>query len=507
MRLRDDKTTDYRPLTTDYRPLLKTAVIFHRLGPYHFARLRAIGRLLPVTAIETSGRDGTYAWDLVAGSDGFERVTLFDRADAQTLPARTVASRMGSALDKIRPRVVVVPGWADPAALGALQWSVQNRVPAVIMSESTAWDAARGAWREAMKRRVVGLGSAALVGGRPHKEYMGKLGMPAERVFLGYDAVDGEYFASGAQRARSQAVAAPNSQLPAPSSPPSDLRSQVSDLMSPISAFQDVSVSAFQNAPYFLASARFVEKKNLTRLIEAYALYRKKSEVRSQKSDLRPLSSNLWSLVLLGDGPLKSDLCRLISDLGLQDSVLLPGFKQYPDLPMYYGLASAFIHVSTTEQWGLVVNEAMASGLPVLVSNRCGCAPDLVKDGVNGFTFDPYNIEEMANTMMQVWSMERRAAARGQMTDDGGRKTENENTSPRPSPRRGEGGLFQCSTLNAQPSTTLAEMGAASRAIISEWGPERFAAGLKAAVEKALEVGPKQAGVMDHLVLRALLAR
>jgi hypothetical protein len=50
-------------------------------------------------------------------------------------------------------------------------------------------------------------------------------------------------------------------------------------------------------------------------------------------------------------------------------------------------------------------------------------------------------------------------------------------------------------------------MGAASRAIISEWGPERFAAGLKAAVEKALEVGPKQAGVMDHLVLRALLAR
>jgi glycosyltransferase involved in cell wall biosynthesis len=47
------------------------------------------------------------------------------------------------------------------------------------------------------------------------------------------------------------------------------------------------------------------------------------------------------------------------------------------------------VHASTTEQWGLVVNEAMAAGLPVLVSDRCGCAPDLVEVGVNGFTFDP----------------------------------------------------------------------------------------------------------------------
>jgi 1,2-diacylglycerol 3-alpha-glucosyltransferase len=59
------------------------------------------------------------------------------------------------------------------------------------------------------------------------------------------------------------------------------------------------------------------------------------------------------------------------------------------------GLASAFIQASTTEQWGLVVNEAMASGLPVLVSERCGCAPDLVKNGVNGYTFDPYDIKEI----------------------------------------------------------------------------------------------------------------
>ena len=52
-----------------------------------------------------------------------------------------------------------------------------------------------------------------------------------------------------------------------------------------------------------------------------------------------------------------------------------------------------FVHASTTEQWGLVVNEAMAAGLPVLVSERCGCASDLVAHGINGLLFDPYDVE------------------------------------------------------------------------------------------------------------------
>ena len=69
---------------------------------------------------------------------------------------------------------------------------------------------------------------------------------------------------------------------------------------------------------------------------------------------------------------------------------------------MYYGLASAFILPSTTEQWGLVVNEAMASGLPVLVSNRCGCAAELVKEGSNGYTFNPLEIGEIADLMLNI---------------------------------------------------------------------------------------------------------
>ena len=130
---------------------------------------------------------------------------------------------------------------------------------------------------------------------------------------------------------------------------------------------------------YFLASARFIEKKNLSGLLHAYAAYR------------RATPDDPWSLVVLGDGELRPELERLRGELGLDDVVSFPGYRSYQELPAYYGLASCFVHASTTEQWGLVVNEAMAAGLPVLVSNRCGCAANLVQeDGVqeggNGFT-------------------------------------------------------------------------------------------------------------------------
>ena len=266
---------------------MKAAVIFHRLGPYHFARLRAVGRLLPLTVIETSGVDETYAWDSIGEVDGFERVTLFGNADAHKQPSHEVSRLMLAALDKIQPQIVVTPGWSDPAALAAIKWSLKQGVPVVCMSESTEWDAERGAWREAMKRRIVGLCSAALVGGRPHKEYMVKLGMPAERIFLGYDAVDNAYFAAGAAKWRKQKIENRNQKSEGKNQFQLSLAREMASPISPgsVSAFQDVSVSAFQNAPFFLASARFIEKKNLPRLLKAFSRYRELAGASVKRCD------------------------------------------------------------------------------------------------------------------------------------------------------------------------------------------------------------------------------
>jgi glycosyltransferase involved in cell wall biosynthesis len=343
-----------------------------------------------------------------------------------------------------------------------------------MMSESTEWDDRRHAGKEWAKRRLVGLCSSALAGGTPHKDYLVKLGMPAERVFLGYDAVDNGYFAAETAKRQRPGAGSQKSEV-------GGRRSEVGGRRSEARGRNGLPEK------YFLANARFVEKKNLLRLIEAYAKYCELAAAAGNRTT-RPqdnattggqhseiggrmsvVSSSVvggpvvpWFLVILGDGPLKADLCRLISALGLQHCVSLPGFKQYAELPLYYGLASAFVHASSTEQWGLVVNEAMASGLPVLVSNRCGCAQDLVKDGVNGFTFAPYNVEQLAQLMVQI-------------------------------------SAFQPVRLSA--------FGDASREIVSNWGPERFAAGLNQAVEMALRVPAPKATLLDRMLLKGLLAR
>jgi glycosyltransferase involved in cell wall biosynthesis len=184
--------------------------------------------------------------------------------------------------------------------------------------------------------------------------------MPSSRIFQKYDVVDNRHFSQIAAKTRQNAVLYRNRlQLP-------------------------------EN--YFLASSRFIPKKNLIRLLEAYSLYISKANVQA------------WDLVLLGDGEMRLLLTNLIMKHNLQDKVFMPGFKQYHELPGYYGLAKAFIHASTSEQWGLVVNEAMASGLPILLSNRCGCVRDLIVPGENGFLFDPFDIDDMAAKMTALSS-------------------------------------------------------------------------------------------------------
>jgi len=71
-------------------------------------------------------------------------------------------------------------------------------------------------------------------------------------------------------------------------------------------------------------------------------------------------------------------------------------------LCVYYSMASVFVCPSVSEPWGLVINEALASGLPVLVSTGCGAARSLVKDGNNGWTFPPGNEDALASLMLRI---------------------------------------------------------------------------------------------------------
>jgi len=347
------------------------AVVFHHIGPYHHARLNAAADRLSVTGIEWSAK-GYDAWGVAHSPARYHRVSLFPEAADRYPDSGQRRRAFRSALEQANPDVVAVNGWNNFGSLAAANRCVARGIPMVVMSESAREDELRTWWKELIKRRIVDLYSAALVGGQRHIDYLVELGMPRERIFTGYDVVDNHYFARGAAEIRN-----------------SHLRRGYGRQ----AAFEIRNKHGLPEN-YFLASARFIPKKNLPRLIRAYSVYRQKSEVAGNTP---------WDLVLLGDGPLRQTLNSQLSTLNLQAHVHLPGFKQYDELPVYYALAKAFVHASTTEQWGLVVNEAIASGLPVIVSDRCGCVPELVNG--NGFTFDPFDEQELVERLSQMASL------------------------------------------------------------------------------------------------------
>ena len=109
-----------------------------------------------------------------------------------------------SALEETNPDVVAVNGWNNFGSLIAANCCMRRGKPMIVMSESSRQDEPRAWWKEAIKRRVAGLYSAALVGGQRHVEYLAELGMPRERIFTGYDVVDNHYFRHKAEEVRSQ---------------------------------------------------------------------------------------------------------------------------------------------------------------------------------------------------------------------------------------------------------------------------------------------------------------
>jgi glycosyltransferase involved in cell wall biosynthesis len=428
---------------------LKVAVLFENLGPYHLARLRAAVSQMEVLAVEFASTSSDYAWSSTTREEPFQRVTLFPDGDSRSESAHAFLANLSNCLEIHKPDAVAIPGWSGRGAFTALQCCLRKRIPVIAMSDSAEQDEPRTRWKEWIKHRYVSLCSSALVAGYLHAEYVQKLGMLREHTFTGYDVVDNQHFC----RQRTESVF---------SHPRENEESR----------------------PFFLASARFIPKKNLGLLLRAYAQYRATVQqtamekagsnffpcapVSEQGSSVEPrfkCSSSTrpepWPLVVLGDGPLREKLSSDLSSLGLQEHVRMPGFKQYDELPEWYACAGAFVHARTTEQWGLVVNEAAAAGLPLLVSKRCGCVPELVREGANGFTFDPANVEELAELMLKV------------------------------------------SALNFP----LAAFGAESKRIIAGWGPDRFAGGLRQATECAIRSGPKNAGLVDRLLLTALARR
>lgn len=374
------------------------AVLWAQYGPYHFARVAALqlhADSQPVHALEFASQTADYQWN--RGGSSVNLITLCPGAVAETLSFWKVFFSTRRHLRRLAVKVCFLPSYWPKPSLAALLAAKSLGIGTVLMCESHAGTSRSRGLASWVKRRLARMFDAALVGGNPQKRYYESLGMPRENIFIGYDAVDNDYFARRAQEVRIQAA---------------EIRCRY-DLPQ----------------RYFLSLGRFVAKKNLATLIRSYR--------RFLDADSRPQTH----LVMVGSGQEDTPLHALCRELQLpiyehtgsgteaapptsahsSPGVHFYGFRQIDENPTFYALADAFILPSSWEEWGLVVNEAMCCGLPVVVSKTVGCAEDLLPPVAaggaiaqpratrlaqdrrqNGFVFDPGSVTALAESLLAL---------------------------------------------------------------------------------------------------------
>jgi glycosyltransferase involved in cell wall biosynthesis len=195
---------------------------------------------------------------------------------------------------------------------------------------------------------------AAFVPAHSHLPYYIDLGFPEARIIYGVDVVDNDYFMSTAEKIcpRREEIRAEHA-LP---------------------------------LNYFLFVGRFLPRKGIEGLITAYRNYR----VREKTP---------WDLVLVGSGRYREQVETVSGNI---PGIHFAGPQFGDNLCMHYSLANAVIVPSLRDPWGLVINEAMATGLPVLVSRGCGAAKTLVQEGENGWTFAPEDSNSLTELMLRT---------------------------------------------------------------------------------------------------------
>lgn len=124
----------------------------------------------------------------------------------------------------------------------------------------------------------------------------------------------------------------------------------------------------------------------------------------------RALETGAVHLIFAGSGPLEADLKQNATG---NKHVHFLGFKNQSKMPVVYRLGDVFVLPSREETWGLAVNEAMACGRPVIVSDQVGCAPDLVEEGQNGFVFEAGHADALQRVMDRLSSTPERIREMG----------------------------------------------------------------------------------------------
>lgn len=345
----------FRLMAVETHPIQYKAPLFRHLASDQRFDFSVLYAMIPDESQQGAGFGVRFKWD-VPLLDGYRYEVLENRAQNPSVTRFGGCDTPGiySKLKALRPDVVLVNGWVVKTCLQTLMACRCLGIPCMVRGEANLLRP-RPRWKHLLHRMLLRQYSAYLAIGSANRGFYQFHDCNEERIFHAPYAVDNRFFMECAERLQSQRVS---------------LREKF---------------NLRDSASVFLFVGKLEEKKHPLDLLAAVQMLpaRLRDEV---------------CIIMAGDGPLMSACRNYIRQHDLP--IHMVGFLNQRQLPEMYAVSDVLVLPSDAgETWGLVVNEAMASGRPAIVSRLAGCCEDLIVEGETGFSFECGKIAELVNCM------------------------------------------------------------------------------------------------------------
>ena len=329
---------------------MKVVVIHTDFRIYWPARLQALNVFLQeygidMEVIEIAGTGSPYAF---AGKENANDVTwhiLFPTKKMEELSNKYIKKELYKKLNSIQPDVLIAGAIAFPSGALSVAWAKKHKKKVICFDDAKIDAVPRSGLINFIKQQIYN-GVYAILYPSADWDDTGRFwGFNKEQLFYGIDVVDNSFW-------------------------------------------QDYNEESTIAEKYFLAVGRQIPKKNFFHIVFSYKKYHERYGAKA------------IPLVMVGEGVEHGRIERFIQKNHLTEKVKLLPFKTQSELKSIYHKSEAFIISSdNTETWGLVINESMACGIPVIASDQCGATHTLVKDGVNGYSFSLDDSNDLYNKM------------------------------------------------------------------------------------------------------------
>jgi glycosyltransferase involved in cell wall biosynthesis len=335
---------------------MKVLILHNDLRVYWKGRIKYLRQFLAANnidlfSLELFGKGSPYAFDSLDIDN-----CLFPNNSFDELTKGEIQHKLFKKLDEIKPDVIIGGSIVFFAGALGLRWCKEHNKHFIMFDDGKTSDIKRNLLVQYIKDKIISEVDALWLPSEDYDvEYDGVFNKPTI-YFHGYNTIDNQIFKIDGEKKFDHKV--------------------------------------------IICVARLVEIKNIDNLLKAWRL------VEDKNHD--------YTLLLIGSGPEHDKLIKLKDELQLKH-VDFAGVIANTEIPKYLFNSDAFILASFAESWGLVVNEAMAAGLPMLISKKINAATALIKEGGNGYLFDPYNINEIAGKILKFIDLD--LPAKKEMSD------------------------------------------------------------------------------------------